>query len=67
MHISQNAGRQGMKQTGRANILIDALLDLYRITSEGYAQQITDTAKEMTAKEPHSFSDFANGYSNSLK
>jgi uncharacterized protein YbjT (DUF2867 family) len=57
--IPEEHARQGMKAAGMPELRIDALFDLYRITREGYAAEITSTVKEITHRNSTSFAQFA--------
>jgi uncharacterized protein YbjT (DUF2867 family) len=60
--ISEEHARNGMKESGMNNWLIDAIMEFYRIIKAGYASQTTNVVQQIIGRKPISFIQFAKDY-----
>lgn len=60
--VSETTAREGMKQAGMPEVLVEATMELYGIYKAGYASEVTDTVEQVTGKKPRSFEQFAKDY-----
>jgi uncharacterized protein YbjT (DUF2867 family) len=63
----EEAARQGMKQAGMPDILINALMELYAVNKAGYTAEVTDAVEKVTGRKATSFSRFANDFVTAFK
>lgn len=67
INISEDQVRQGIKEMGMNDWHANVIVELLRITRDGYVSQISSAVENVTAKEPISFSTFAKEYGSVLK
>lgn len=66
MDISEDQLREGIKQMGINEWHANVIIELLRITRDGYVSGISSAVKKVTGKEPISFSTFAKEFGNVL-
>lgn len=59
--------RQGMKQMGMLDWMIDGMLGLYKVFMSGISSKVTDTVEKVAGKKPITFEQFAKDYANAFK
>jgi uncharacterized protein YbjT (DUF2867 family) len=62
VNISEEEAREGMKELGMDDWLINTILELYSYFRKGYASKVSSAVKEITGKKPTPFAQFAKDY-----
>jgi len=62
VNVSEEVTRQGMKDMGWDDWLINTTLQLFDLYRKGYAAQVSSTVEEVLGREPRSFLQFAKDY-----
>ncbi|MBI5181466.1 MAG: SDR family oxidoreductase [Nitrospirae bacterium] len=57
--VPEAAARQGMKEMGMPETIIEALLELYTIVKAGYTGAVSPAVEQITGRPPLSFEQFA--------
>jgi uncharacterized protein YbjT (DUF2867 family) len=65
--ISNEEAREGMKEMGINDWLINTILELYSYFRKGYASQVSSAVEEVTAKTPITFTQFAKDYAEEFR
>ena len=66
MDISEDQLREGIKQMGINEWHANVIIELLRITRDGYVSRASSAVKKVTGKEPIPFSTFAKDFGNVL-
>lgn len=66
INISEDEVRQRIKQMGLSDWHTNVIVELLRITREGYVSGVSSAVEEVVGKKPISFSIFANEYASVL-
>lgn len=60
--ITEDVAREGMKQIGMNDWVIDIMMELFRIMRAGYGSEITTVVERITGRKPIAFTQFAKDY-----
>lgn len=67
VNVSDEDARQGMKDAGMPEWLINALMELYSTNKAGYTAAVSAVVEQVTGKKPISFAQFAKDYADAFK
>jgi uncharacterized protein YbjT (DUF2867 family) len=62
INVSDDDARNGMKMMGMPDWLINALIELYKITRSGFGADVSPVVEQITGRNPISFNQFAKDY-----
>jgi uncharacterized protein YbjT (DUF2867 family) len=65
--ISEDDARKAIKEMGMSDWHANILLELLRLSREGYLSSISNAVEEVTGKKPISFSQFAKDYTSAFR
>jgi uncharacterized protein YbjT (DUF2867 family) len=65
--ISEEEAREGMKESGMDDWLINTILELYSHFRKGNASTVSSAVKEITGKKPTPFAQFAKDYAEAFR
>ena len=60
--ISEDDARKAIKDMGMSDWHTNILLELLRLSREGYLSSVSNAVEEVTGKKPIPFSEFAKDY-----
>ena len=67
MNISEDQLREGIKEMGIKDWHANVIVELLRITRDGYVSEVSSAIEKVTGKKPISFSAFAKEYASDWK
>lgn len=67
VEVPVETAREAMVGMGMQTWLVDALVELFNFYRDGRADQVTDTVREVTGREPITFAQFARDYAGAFK
>jgi uncharacterized protein YbjT (DUF2867 family) len=67
MNISDKEAREGMKEAGLDDWLINTISDLYTVFRKGYASEVSSAVEEVTGKKATTFVEFSKDYADAFK
>jgi uncharacterized protein YbjT (DUF2867 family) len=65
--VTEDAARNGMREAGVPDIMIEMLMELYAINKAGYTATVTDAVEKITGKKAISFRQFAADFAQAFK
>ena len=67
VNISEEEAREGMKEIGLDDWLINTILDLYTVFRKGYASSVSSAVEEVTGRKAATFAQFAKDHADAFK
>jgi uncharacterized protein YbjT (DUF2867 family) len=67
VNISDEEAREGMKEAGLDDWLINTISDLYTVYRKGYASQVSSAVEEVTGRKATAFVEFAKDYADAFR
>lgn len=67
MNISEDDARQGIKEMGMNDWHANIILELLKLSKDGYLSSISHDIEKVTGNKPIPFSKFASDYASAFK